>query len=146
MERPEDNISHGVLVTGGRDASFKSLSSVEFFGPKSCSVPALPGPRSGHVTFVTGHQTVATCGGWTGAAREMSSQCLVLNLTYGKGGEWQKGVMGDLLLNQSVTSCPSIEGPPCVFPFIDSMYKSKPFLGDVNLLWRIKDNIKKISL
>ena len=87
---------------------------------------------------VTGHQTVATCGGWTGAAREMSSQCLVLNLTYGKGGEWQKGVMGDLLLNQSVTSCPSIEGPPCVFPFIDSMYNSKPFLGDVNLLWRIK--------
>ena len=32
----------GVLVTGGKDASFNPLSSAEFLGPKKCHIPPLP--------------------------------------------------------------------------------------------------------
>ena len=119
-------------MTGGRGANFTSLPSVEFFGPQDCTVAALPEPRSGHVTFVTPDKRVATCGGWTGETRELSSGCLVLNTTAGAGGEWQGGVMGDLVLDLFPTTCPTTDGGACVFPFIDSELNLKPnriFLG-----------------
>ena len=64
---------------------------MEFFGPKDCFVPALPTPRTGHVTFVAGG-AVACCGGWTGGGR--SQDCVVLNTT---AQQWSHGVMGDLV-------------------------------------------------
>ena len=39
--RPE-KLQFGVLVTGGKDASFNHLSSAEFLGPKKCHIPPLP--------------------------------------------------------------------------------------------------------
>jgi hypothetical protein len=83
--------TNGLLLTGGRDSSLNSLSSVEFFGSDQCFVPALPEPRSGHVTFVTPGGAVASCGGLVGGVK--STQCVVLNIT---GQQWDHGVLADL--------------------------------------------------
>ena len=83
--------TNGLLLTGGRDSRLNSLSSVEFFGSDKCFVPALPEPRSGHVTFVTPGGAVASCGGFVGVVK--STQCVVLNIT---AQQWNHGVMADL--------------------------------------------------
>ena len=111
----------GVLLTGGNDSTSTPISSVEFFGSEICYVPALPEPRTGHITFVTPNEKIATCGGWSGAGGREDSQCLVLQP--GEGGEWKQGVMGNLSLGeQRPTSCPTTGGGACIFPFIYSMY------------------------
>ena len=112
----------GVLLTGGRDSSSSPLSSAEFYGNNICSIPALPEPRTGHVSFVTGSKTLATCGGWSGPGGREDRGCLVLQP--GEGGEWRQGVMGDLALGeQRPPSCPTTRpiGHRCIFPFISSM-------------------------
>ena len=58
----------GVLMTGGRDSTSSPLSSAEFYGSEICYVPALPEPRTGHITFLTPNGFIATCGGWTEAS------------------------------------------------------------------------------
>ena len=93
---PQTETSHGVLLTGGWDSNLGSVATVEFFGPVDCFVPALPEPRSGHVTFVTGEGAVASCGGWTEGFHR-SKQCVVLNVTE---QQWNHGVMGDLVWTQ----------------------------------------------
>ena len=112
----------GVLLTGGRDSTSSPLDSAEHFGSATCYVPPLPQPRTGHVTFVTPKERIATCGGWSGADGREDRQCLVLEP--GEGGEWSQGVMGDLVLGeQRPGSCPTTSGGTCIFPFKDySMY------------------------
>ena len=77
--------------------------------------------RFGHVTFVTPNQTIATCGGWIGSRGKKTSTCLVLNP--GEEGEWQPGVMGDLVMGQQfAATCPTLDGGICNFPFIFSKH------------------------
>ena len=77
-----------MLLTGGYRSGW--LSSAELYG-STCSAPALPGPRGGHVTVLTPDgDTVATCGGYEGDSRLRS--CLVL----APGSGWQEGVLGSL--------------------------------------------------
>ena len=115
-ETDPDERELGVLLTGGRDSTSSPLDSAEFFGSDSCYVPPLPEPRTGHVTFVTPKETIATCGGWSGADGREDRQCLVLEP--GEGGGWSQGVMGDLVLGENfATSCPTTLGDSCIFPF-----------------------------
>ena len=76
-----------VLLTGGYNGD--GLSSTELY-PGGCSPPALPEPRSYHMTFLTpgSSPVVATCGGYDGS---WTASCLVL-----QGGQWATGVMSDL--------------------------------------------------
>ena len=77
--------------------------------------------RFGHVTFVTPNQKIATCGGWTGSRGKKNSTCVVLNA--GDEGEWQPGVMGDLVMGQQfAATCPTLDGGTCYFPFIFSKH------------------------
>merc|ERR1719509_304038 len=81
-----------VLLTGGWDGSTTYLSSTELY-PGGCSPPALPEPRSWHITFLTpgSSPVVATCGGHIYGNRPPVASCLVL-----QGGQWRTGFMSDL--------------------------------------------------
>ena len=119
-ESPKEAKLFGVLMTGGKDSSSNQLASVEFVGTEDCPVPTLPEPRSGHVSFVTSDNILATCGGWVqrnGRASEAQTDCIVLNKT---DQIWKRGVMGDLMFKQYISSCPTADGlATCVFPFIE---------------------------
>ena len=85
----------GVLLMGGKDSTYSSISSTEVIGLDNCSVPDLPEWRYNHGSFVTGWGSLAVCGGWWGG-KPFSSDCLVLNTTIGK---WERGVLGNVLGN-----------------------------------------------
>jgi hypothetical protein len=63
---------------------------VELYGSSACTVPALPEPRRGHVTFLTGSGQLATCGGYN------SRDCLVQT----PGSGWEPGVLGSLTMER----------------------------------------------
>jgi hypothetical protein len=71
----------------------------------TCSVPALPGPRSYPVTFVTADARVATCGGYDGGDSYLRS-CLVL----APGSGWQEGRLGSLGVGREWASVTTLPG------------------------------------
>ena len=89
----------GVLLIGGKDSNYSSLSSVEVMGFDNCSVPDLPELRYKHGSFKTGWGSLAVCGGWCHQwwdGKPISSDCLVLNTT---SKQWERGVLGNLIGN-----------------------------------------------
>ena len=112
--------SYGVLMTGGKDSGSNPIASVEFLGSENCSVPTLPEPRSGHVSFITSRDLLATCGGWVqrnGRASEAQTDCIVLDK---EEQTWKHGVIGDLVLKQYKLSCPTDNNlETCIFPYIE---------------------------
>ena len=112
--------SYGVLLTGGKDSGSNPLASVEFLGSENCSVPTLPEPRSGHVSFITSDNRLASCGGWVqrnGRASEAQTDCIVL---VKEEQTWKQGDIGDLMLKQYMSSCPTDNNlAPCIFPYIE---------------------------
>ena len=119
-ESPKEAKSYGVLLTGGKDSGSNPLASVEFLGPGDCPVPTLPEPRSGHVSFITSDDFLATCGGWvqrTGRASEPQTDCIVL---IKEEQAWKQGVMGSLMLKQYILSCPTVDDlATCIFPYVE---------------------------
>merc|ERR1719458_1220936 len=110
----------GLLLIGGTDSSYASLSSVEVFGLDNCSVPDLPELRFNHGSFMTGWGSLAVCGGWW-AGRLVSSDCLVLNTT---SKQWERGVLGNLL-GEYVLGVVSMDvGTFMVHPFTSSFLPS----------------------
>ena len=68
-----------VMVTGGKGLGERSLDSVELLninGSRSCSLPSLPKPRSGH-----SQSGSVVCGGWRKGIR---TSCVTLS------SEWKK--------------------------------------------------------
>ena len=127
-ENTKETKSYGVLMTGGKDSGSNSIASVEFLGPGACPVPALPEPRSGHVTFVTAGGAVTTCGGWLqSGGSEPQTDCLVL---VKETQAWMQGIMGDLVLNQHLATCPTtVNLVMCIFPYIKGIFfSSSPYI------------------
>jgi len=69
-----------VLVTGGitgHSSGWTSTASTEVLGT-DCPTPALPSPRSSHITFLTADGLILTCGGRKETS-EPDNSCLVLD-------------------------------------------------------------------
>ena len=74
---------------GGEDGS-SFLSSVELYG-QATTLPALPHPRYGHVSFLSNTGDLVTCGG----RYEDDSSCVTLRPSP-EPQAWEVGVVGDL--------------------------------------------------
>jgi hypothetical protein len=113
-----------VLVTGGFNSGQRSTTEV--YG-STCSVPALPEPRSTHVTFLTPDGIVAICGGTGmvhGAGRPLLT-CLVL----APGSSWQEERLGSLGMVRESAAVTTLPGATFILGGrSDAAYRSSEVL------------------